>query len=109
MTPPPSESRYPSPEEYEEILYQLIHADDGMVRLAAFLKMDEVWQAYLQVIVRRMRTQGYSWQEIADVLSITRQAAHARFAPHEHEDMPAEMYHWFDLLKAGYPRRAEDG
>jgi hypothetical protein len=100
-----SGAKYPSPEEYEEILYRLIHADDGMDRLAAFLKMDEVWQAYLQVIVRRMRAQGYSWQEIADVLSITRQAAHARFSPHENENMPDEMYHWFDRLKAAYPRR----
>ena len=100
---------YPSPEEYEEILYRLIHADDGMERLNAFLKMDEVWQAYLQVIIRRARRQGRSWQEIADVLSITRQAAHARFSPHEHEDMPKEMDYWFDLLKASYPRREEDG
>lgn len=99
---------YPAPDEYAEILYQLIHADDGIRRLQAFLEMDLVWQAYLQVIIRRVRRQGHSWQEIGDILGISRQAAHARFSPHEDEDMPEEMDYWFDLLKANYPRREQD-
>lgn len=96
---------YPSPEEYQEIVYQLVHADDGLVRLRNFLEMDRVWQAYLEVIVRRARAQGCSWQQIGDVMGITRQAAHARFSPHQDEHMPKEMDFWFDLLKAAYPKR----
>ena len=100
--------RYPTPEEYEEVVYRLVHADDGIERLRNFLEMDRVWQAYLEVIIRRARSQGYSWQEIGDVLGISRQAAHARFAPHQDEDMPKEMDYWFDILKASYPRRDGD-
>ena len=101
--------RYPTPAEYEEVVYQLVHADDGIERLRNFLEMDRVWQAYLEVIIRRARSQGYSWQEIGDVLGISRQAAHARFAPHQDEDMPKEMDYWFDILKARYPRREGEG
>lgn len=101
--------RYPSPEEYQEVVYQLVHADDGIERLRNFLEMDKVWQAYLEVIIRRARSQGYSWQEIGDVLGISRQAAHARFSPHQNENMPKEMDYWFDLLKEAYPRRDGGG
>ena len=94
---------YPTPEQYQEIVNQVVHADDGLVRLRNFLEMDRVWQAYQEVIVRRARRQGYSWQEIGNVMGISRQAAHARFSPHQDEHMPKEMEFWFDLLKAGYP------
>lgn len=67
--------------------------------------MNVVWQAYLRVIIRRIRAQGHSWQEIGEILGISRQAAHERFSPHEHEDMPQEMDFWFDLIKQSYPRR----
>lgn len=108
MRPAESDKAYPTPEEYQEIVYQLVHADDGIERLKNFLEMDRVWQAYLEVIIRRARRQGYSWQRIGDVLGISRQAAHARFSPHQDEEMPDEMYYWFDLLKASYPRRDGD-
>ena len=76
--------------------------------MQAFLEMDAVWQAYLRVIVRRIRAQGHSWQEIGDTLGISRQAAHERFSPYEDEHMPQEMYIWFDLLKEHYPKREEE-
>jgi hypothetical protein len=99
----------PSPEEYVEITYQLVHAHDGLVRLEKFVEANKVWQEYLNVMVRRARRQGYTWEDIGAVLGITRQAAHARFSPILNQDMPDEMYLWFDILKDKFlPVRREE-
>lgn len=91
---------YLTPAEYDQAVLDMLFEEDGIVRLQNFIEVMDVWRAYEEVIIRRCRKQGYSWQDIGDVLGVTRQAVHARFADVEHENMPQEMYDFFDLLKA---------
>lgn len=88
--------------QYDKAVQDMLFADDGIERLRNFLEVQQVWDAYEEVIIRRARNQGYTWQEIGDALGITRQAAHARFSKVEDEDMPEEMYRFFDIIKNRY-------
>lgn len=88
--------------EYDRAVHDMLFADDGIERLRNFLEVQEVWDAYEEVIIRRARSQGYTWQEIGDALGITRQAAHARFSKVEDEHMPEQMYRFFDIIKNRY-------
>lgn len=55
------------------------HSRDPLAALEAWCEVYEHRQAVLFDLVKRARGDGYSWQEIAHALGMTKQAAHKRW------------------------------
>lgn len=73
-------SEWLNSEEYLQLRWRLFYSENALDRIDAFLTLDEKWDNYLRELVRFARHQGASWQEIADVFGVSRQAAHGRFS-----------------------------
>jgi DNA-directed RNA polymerase specialized sigma24 family protein len=61
----------------------LLHAAEGSdvrVGLRAAMALRRLAERLEALQVERARQQGWSWQQIADVLEVTRQAVHKRYA-----------------------------
>lgn len=54
--------------------------DDPALGLRAVRSLRELADRLEALQVERARSLGWSWQEVADALGVTRQAAHKRFA-----------------------------
>lgn len=89
-------------EEYVQLRWQLFYSENALDRIDAFLTLEEKWDNYLRELVRFARHQGASWQEIADVFGVSRQAAHGRFS--SVNEMPfSEVEDEFDEVRPPIP------
>ena len=62
---------------------ELVRAAEGTdvrVGLRAAVALRRLAERLEELQVERARQQGWSWQQIADVLEVTRQAVHKRYA-----------------------------
>ncbi len=55
-------------------------SDDPEVGLRAVASLRALLEAVEELQVRRARELGWSWQQIADLLGVSKQAVHQRFA-----------------------------
>ena len=61
-------------------LLQAAEGADVRVGLRAAVALRRLAERLEALQVERARQQGWSWQQIADVLEVTRQAVHKRYA-----------------------------
>ena len=61
-------------------LLQAAESGDVQVGLRAAVALRRLAERLEELQVQRARQQGWSWQQIADVLEVTRQAVHKRYA-----------------------------
>jgi DNA-directed RNA polymerase specialized sigma24 family protein len=61
-------------------LVQAAESADVRVGLRAAVALRRLAERLEELQVERARQQGWSWQQIADVLEVTRQAVHKRYA-----------------------------
>jgi DNA-directed RNA polymerase specialized sigma24 family protein len=61
-------------------LVQAAESADVRVGLRAAVALRRLAERLEELQVERARGQGWSWQQIADVLEVTRQAVHKRYA-----------------------------
>jgi DNA-directed RNA polymerase specialized sigma24 family protein len=61
-------------------LVQAAESADVRVGLRAAVALRRLAERLEELQVERARVQGWSWQQIADVLEVTRQAVHKRYA-----------------------------
>ncbi|MFG6195097.1 hypothetical protein [Nonomuraea sp. JJY05] len=61
------------------VLAQAVNADDPISSLAAVPELRREMARLEAVTVRRARTQGNSWTEIAAALGISKQAVHKKY------------------------------
>lgn len=61
-------------------LVQAAESADVRVGLRAAVALRRLAERLEELQVERARRQGWSWQQIADVLEVTRQAVHKRYA-----------------------------
>jgi hypothetical protein len=61
-------------------LVQAAESSDVRVGLRAAVALRRLAERLEELQVERARQQGWSWQQIADVLAVTRQAVHKRYA-----------------------------
>ena len=61
-------------------LLQAAESGDVRVGLRAAVALRRLAERLEELQVERARQQGWSWQQIADVLEVTRQAVHKRYA-----------------------------
>jgi DNA-directed RNA polymerase specialized sigma24 family protein len=61
-------------------LMQAAESADVRVGLRAAVALRRLAERLEELQVERARQQGWSWQQIADVLEVTRQAVHKRYA-----------------------------
>ena len=61
-------------------LLQAAESADVRVGLRAAVALRRLAERLEALQVERARQQGWSWQQIADVLEVTRQAVHKRYA-----------------------------
>jgi len=52
---------------------------DPAIGLAAVASLRRLLESLEELQVRNARAQGWSWQEIADVLQVSRQAVHKKY------------------------------
>ncbi|MEV0615121.1 hypothetical protein AB0I81_17475 [Nonomuraea sp. NPDC050404] len=60
------------------VLAQAVSGDDPVASLAALAELRREMERREAVLVRRARTQGRTWTEIAAVLGISKQAVHKK-------------------------------
>lgn len=64
-----------------DAVWLLTHTDNPLVVLRALTDARTLTDTMLVHAVNDARTQGATWEQVADALRVTRQAAHSRFAP----------------------------
>jgi hypothetical protein len=69
----------------EDRLGQLAAGDDPELGLRAVRSLRVLADRLERLQVQRARGLGWSWQEIADVLGVTRQAVHKKHATGRHD------------------------
>lgn len=70
-----------------EALVRVAAGRDPSEGLAAVAALRRVIERLEALHVRSARSQGWSWQQIADELGVSRQAVHKKHAPFENEDL----------------------
>jgi DNA-directed RNA polymerase specialized sigma24 family protein len=61
-------------------------SDDPEVGLRAVASLRALLEAVEELQVRRARERGWSWQQIAALLGVSKQAVHQRFGSGAHRD-----------------------
>jgi hypothetical protein len=72
--------------ELHDSIWNLQHAESPLTVLRAISDLQGFGQVITTAAVHDARTQGISWQEIADALRLSRQAVHRRYAAHDPDD-----------------------
>lgn len=89
-------------EEYLQLRWRVFYSENALDRIDALLTLHEKWENYLRELVRFARHQGASWQDIADVFGVSRQAVHGRFS--SVNDMPfSEVEDEFNEVRPPIP------
>ncbi len=64
---------------------------DARVGLRAALALRKLAESLESLQVQNARRQGWSWQEIADALNVSKQAVHKKYAGHRPGHDPREI------------------